>query len=132
MTRPDPVPTVGGIYTMAEAARIKGVSYSTVSRAVRAGKLPVHRLGRMAMIAAAALEAWQPMVQKAPYTNRRRQPDPTAVPVMMDRAVGAWAETALRLDAIDTAVAALTAELAQVRAELAALRAAMGHAEGER
>ncbi len=30
----------GDVYTMAEAARLKGVSYHTVSRAVRRGKLP--------------------------------------------------------------------------------------------
>jgi excisionase family DNA binding protein len=62
-------------YTMAEAARIKGVSYHTVSRAVRSGKLPAQRLGRMALIAAADLQAWRPMRERAPRKYRRtRQP----------------------------------------------------------
>lgn len=59
--------------TMAEAARLKGVSYHTVSRAVRRGKLPVLRLGRMALISMADLQAWQPMKERAPRKYRRRQ-----------------------------------------------------------
>ncbi|MGC4191237.1 MAG: ATP-binding protein [Thermomicrobiales bacterium] len=64
------------LLTMADAARIKGVSYHTVSRAVRRGRLPVQRLGRMALIAAADLEAWQPMTERRP--RRYRQDDETA------------------------------------------------------
>src|SRR5690606_41721576 len=60
--------------TMAEAARLKGVSYHTVSRAVRRGKLPVLRLGRMALISLAALQAWQPMRERAPRKCRRAEP----------------------------------------------------------
>ncbi len=60
-------------YTMAEAARIKGVSYHTVSRAVRSGKLPAQRLGRMALIAAADLQAWRPMRERAPRKYRRAE-----------------------------------------------------------
>jgi excisionase family DNA binding protein len=56
----------GDRYTMTEAAQIKGVSYHTVSRAVRSGKLPAQRLGRMALIAAADLQAWRPMHERAP------------------------------------------------------------------
>lgn len=59
--------------TMAEAARLKGVSYHTVSRAVRSGKLPVLRLGRMALISMADLQAWQPMKERAPRKYRRKQ-----------------------------------------------------------
>jgi excisionase family DNA binding protein/PAS domain S-box-containing protein len=59
--------------TMAEAARLKGVSYHTVSRAVRRGKLPVLRLGRMALISMADLQAWQPMKERAPRKYRRKQ-----------------------------------------------------------
>lgn len=54
------------LLTMADAARIKGVSYHTVSRAVRRGRLPVQRLGRMALIAASDLEAWRPMTERRP------------------------------------------------------------------
>lgn len=57
--------------TMSEAARLKGVSYHTVSRAVRRGRLPVIRLGRMALINADDLEAWEPMRERAPRKYRR-------------------------------------------------------------
>lgn len=59
--------------TMADAARIKGVSYHTVSRAVRRGRLPVQRLGRMALIAAADLEAWRPMTERRPRRYQRAE-----------------------------------------------------------
>lgn len=60
-----------GRYTMAEAARVKRVSYHTVSRAVRSGKVPATRLGRMALIDAADLQAWEPMRERAPRKYRR-------------------------------------------------------------
>ncbi|MGB3331016.1 MAG: ATP-binding protein [Thermomicrobiales bacterium] len=60
------------LLTMAEAARIKGVSYHTVSRAVRRGRLPVQRLGRMALIAAQDLAAWQPMTERRPRRYQQR------------------------------------------------------------
>ena len=50
----------GDVYTMAEAARLKGVSYHTVSRAVRRGKLPATRLGRMALITSEDLRDGDP------------------------------------------------------------------------
>jgi excisionase family DNA binding protein len=59
--------------TMAEAARVKGVSYHTVSRAVRKGRLPVERLGRMALISARDLHAWRPMKDRAPRKYRCEQ-----------------------------------------------------------
>ena len=49
---------------------VKGVSYHTVSRAVRRGKLPARRLGRMALIAADDLRAWRPMRERAPRKYR--------------------------------------------------------------
>src|SRR5699024_8752958 len=67
----DEVPGADRI-TMAEAARLKGVSYHTVSRAVRKGTLPVVRLGRMALISARDLQAWSPMRERAPRKYRRR------------------------------------------------------------
>ena len=38
------------VYTMGEAARLKGVSYHTVSRAVRRGVLQAQRIGKMVFI----------------------------------------------------------------------------------
>lgn len=70
----------GDRYTMTEAAQIKGVSYHTVSRAVRSGKLPAQRLGRMALIAAADLQAWRPMHERAPRKFRRPDKNPHEIP----------------------------------------------------
>ena len=83
------------IYTMAEAARLKGVSYHTVSRAVRRGTLPAQRIGKMAFITAADLQAWRPMVQRAPRKYRRRTPQLDAIPAAIDLASGervVWAK----------------------------------------
>jgi len=83
------------IYTMAEAARLKGVSYHTVSRAVRRGTLPAQRIGKMAFIAAGDLQAWRPMVQRAPRKYRRRTPQLDAIPAAIDLASGervVWAK----------------------------------------
>jgi excisionase family DNA binding protein len=80
---------------MAEAARLKGVSYHTVSRAVRRGTLPAQRIGKMAFITAGDLQAWQPMVQRAPRKYRRRTPQLDGVPAAIDLASAervAWAE----------------------------------------
>jgi excisionase family DNA binding protein len=81
-------PPADDVYTMAEAARLKGVSYHTVSRAVRRGKLPAQRLGRMALIALPDLQAWRPMRERAPRKYRRREPDAAAVPALVDLASG--------------------------------------------
>lgn len=78
----------GDVYTMAEAARLKGVSYHTVSRAVRRGKLPAHRLGRMALIDAADLREWRPMRERAPHKYRRREPNLDAAPALLDLSSG--------------------------------------------
>lgn len=85
------------VYTMAEAARLKGVSYHTVSRAVRRGKLPAQRLGRMALIAANDLREWRPMRERAPRKYRRREPDPGAAPALLDLASGERVMLAQRL-----------------------------------
>lgn len=87
----------GDVYTMTEAARLKGVSYHTVSRAVRREKLPATRLGRMALIAAADLRAWKPMRERAPLKYRRREPNPEATPALLDLASGERVELARRL-----------------------------------
>lgn len=76
------------LYTLAEAARLKGVSYHTASRAVRSGKLPSRRLGRMALVSAADLAAWRPMIERAPKKYKRREPDPAASPALVDLASG--------------------------------------------
>lgn len=89
-----PAVGVSDVYTMAEAARLKGVSYHTVSRAVRRGKLPAQRLGKMAFISSADLQAWRPMVERAPRKYRRRTPQPGASPALIDLASGARVELA--------------------------------------
>jgi len=84
MTHPDNPRS--DIYTMSEAARLKGVSYHTVSRAVRRGTLPAQRIGKMAFITAGDLQTWQPMVQRAPRKYRRRTPQLDAIPAAIDLA----------------------------------------------
>jgi excisionase family DNA binding protein len=88
------------VFTMAEAARHKGVSYHTVSRAVRKGSLPAQRLGRQALIRAADLTAWQPMIERRPKKYTARQPDPLAQPVGMLPASSARFVTARSMDSI--------------------------------
>lgn len=90
----------GDVYTMAEAARLKGVSYHTVSRAVRRGKLPATRLGRMALITSEDLREWRPMRERAPRKYRRREPNPDAAPALLDLASAERVELASRLAAI--------------------------------
>lgn len=90
----------GDRYTMAEAARLKGVSYHTVSRAVRRGKLPVQRLGRMALISAQDLRDWRPMRERAPKKYRRREPMPDATPALLDLASGERVDLAQRLSTL--------------------------------
>jgi len=85
---------------MAEAARLKGVSYHTVSRAVRRDKLPAQRLGRMALISAEDLRAWTPMRERAPRKYRRREPNPDATPALLDLASEERVELAERLSAL--------------------------------
>lgn len=74
---------MSGYYTMADAATFKGVSYHTVSRAVRRGKLLATRLGRQALIARADLDAWTPMTERAPKKYGRREPNADVVPVLV-------------------------------------------------
>jgi excisionase family DNA binding protein len=97
---------------MAEAARIKGVSYHTVSRAVRNGRLPVFRLGRMGLISGDDLENWQPMRERAP--RRYRQPDETietVIPVTLDEALGERLEIARQLATLFEVIHAASSEL---------------------
>ena len=104
-------------YTMAEAARIKGVSYHTVSRAVRQGRLPVQRLGRMALIAGQDLDAWQPMRTKAPLRFRGHDPEPFArgAPVAFDDAMGSRLEFARQLSTLYEVIHAASTELSLER-----------------
>ncbi|MDQ3043578.1 MAG: ATP-binding protein [Chloroflexota bacterium] len=101
----------GDVYTMAEAARLKGVSYHTVSRAVRRGKLPVRRLGRMALIETDDLRAWQPMRQRAPYKYRRREPMPDATPALLDFASGERVALARQLSTLYEVIHGAATEL---------------------
>jgi excisionase family DNA binding protein len=66
-----PVEAGDNVYTLVEAARLKGVSYHTASRAVRSGKLPHTRIGRMAIVAADDLAAWRPMIERRPHKYAR-------------------------------------------------------------
>ena len=94
-------PQAGGdVYTMAEAARLKGVSYHTVSRAVRRGKLPAQRLGRMALINAEDLRDWRPMRERAPHKYRRREPNPNAAPALLDLSSGERVDLASGLSVV--------------------------------
>ena len=90
----------GDVYTMAEAARLKGVSYHTVSRAVRRGKLPATRLGRMALISTEDLREWRPMRERAPRKYRRREPNPEATPALLDLASAERVDLASRLSSL--------------------------------
>jgi excisionase family DNA binding protein len=98
----------GDVYTMAEAARLKGVSYHTVSRAVRRGKLPATRLGRMALITSEDLREWRPMRERAPRKYRRREPNPEAAPALLDLASAERVELASRLASLYEALFAVT------------------------
>ncbi len=89
--------SAGDLYTMEDAARLKGVAYRTVTRAVRGGKLPVQRLGRTVLIAAPDLQAWEPARKHAPHRYTRREPDPSAAPVLLHLATGEHAELGCRL-----------------------------------
>ena len=112
----------GALSTMAQAARLKGVAYHTVSRAVRRGKLPARRLGRQCLIAAADLDGWAPMYQRAPRKYRRAVSDPGASVAPVDTA---------RLDraALERQVSALASNLA-ARAPLLSLEELRALADG--
>ncbi len=101
----------GDVYTMAEAARLKGVSYHTVSRAVRRGKLPATRLGRMALITSEDLREWRPMRERAPRKYRRREPNPEATPALLDLASAERVDLASRLASLSEALFAAAAGL---------------------
>jgi excisionase family DNA binding protein len=74
------------LYTMAQAARRKGVSYQSVYKAVRDGKLPTQRLGRQRLVTGEDLDAWQPMRQRTPHKYRLREPDLTVIGASLDQA----------------------------------------------
>jgi excisionase family DNA binding protein len=78
-----PAPVDEAVYTMAEAARLKGVSYHTISRAVRHGKIDVKRMGRQALIRASDLDAWIPMIERRPKRYGTREPDLTVRPTVV-------------------------------------------------
>lgn len=90
----------GDLYTMDDAARLKGVSYHTVSRAVRRGLLPAQRLGKMVFIAATDLQSWKPMVERAPRKFRARQHMAEVAPTPLDLASSERTDLAVRLSAL--------------------------------
>ncbi len=90
----------GEFFTMDEVARLKGVSYHTVSRAVRKGAIRSKRMGRMALVSAEDIAGWEPVRSRAPRKYRQRVPDPTITPAVMDLASGERIELARRLSAL--------------------------------
>lgn len=98
-------------YTMTEAAKLKGVSYHTVSRAVRKGRLPVVRLGRMALISAEDLRAWRPMRERAPRRYRTQQVAQDASPIFLDTALGERLELAKEMSTVYEIIHGASAEL---------------------
>jgi PAS domain S-box-containing protein/excisionase family DNA binding protein len=101
------------VFTMEEAARRKGVSYHTVSRAVRSGKLRAKRLGRMALIDGDELHRWKPMRQRAPK-RYRKPPDLDSVPGVVDLASGERIELARRLAVFSQTIHVAAAERDQL------------------
>jgi len=71
------------VYTMAEAGRLKGVSYHTVSRAVRKGTLETRRMGRQVLITADALDGWRPMIERRPKKYTVKDADPGVQPTIL-------------------------------------------------
>ncbi len=98
-------------YTMAEAASIKGVSYHTVSRAVRQGRLPVTRLGRMALIGGQDLDNWEPMRERAPRRFRQAPAAARTPALALDEAFGGRIEIARHLAAMFEVIHAASSEL---------------------
>ena len=94
----------GEFFTMDEVARLKGVSYHTVSRAVRKGTIRSKRMGRMALVSAEDFAGWEPVRSRAPRKYRQRVPDPTITPAVMDLASGERIELARRLSALYLAI----------------------------
>ena len=91
-------------YTMQEAARIKGVSYHTVSRAVRTQKLLATRLGRLVLIKRDDLDAWEPMRARATKRYPQRVPMPQETPGVIELASGERLELARRVSAVYGAI----------------------------
>lgn len=104
--QPRLTPDLRGVdqFTMQEAARLKGVSYHTVSRAVRKYKLPAHRSGRLVLISRTDLEAWEPMRARAPRSCRRRNPEPDVSPGVVELASGERFELARRISSLYEAI----------------------------
>lgn len=73
-------PDTEAYFTMVDAAQRKGVSYHTVSRAVRRHRLTHHRIGRQVLIACVDLDAWRPMVERRPKRYASRLPDTNVMP----------------------------------------------------
>jgi excisionase family DNA binding protein len=99
------------LYTMAQAARRKGVSYQSVYKAVRDGKLLTQRLGRQRLVTPEHLEAWQPMRQRTPHKYRRREPDLTVIGASLDQASLDRATLEAEVAELATAMARGTGEL---------------------
>lgn len=98
-------------YTMTEVAAIKGVSYHTVSRAVRRGRLPVTRLGRMALIGGQDLANWEPMRERAPRRFRQAPVSVHTPAPALEEAFGGRIEIARHLATMFEVIHAASSEL---------------------
>lgn len=52
--------------SIADVARLKGVHYQTVRRAIAHGELPAKKVGHAVIIAAEDLDRWQPHYERVP------------------------------------------------------------------
>jgi excisionase family DNA binding protein len=115
------------VYTMAEAARLKGVSYHTISRVVRRGVVPCTRMGRQVLISQTALDAWEPMVERRPRKYPGRVPDPGVKPSVILPGSGEAIAAARSLERLVSVLGGLgerelpSATLAEIGSALAAL-----------
>jgi excisionase family DNA binding protein len=99
------------LFTMAQAARRKGVSYQSVYKAVRDGKLLTQRLGRQRLVTREHLDAWQPMRQRTPHKYRRQEPDLAVMGASLDQASLDRAVLEAEVTELATAVARGSGEL---------------------
>jgi excisionase family DNA binding protein len=88
------------LYTMSQAAQLKGVSYHTVSRAIRRGALPAERIGKMAFISRGDLQAWHPKYDRAPMQYRHRTPAADVQHLMIDLAATERVQLATQLSTL--------------------------------
>ncbi len=95
---------IAGLVSARDAARMAGVSYSTVLRAVRSGRLPATRVGRLALIAPDDVRQWSPGRVAAPVST------PAATPAVGNPDLARMAEL-LRMPLSDSLMTTLVERL---------------------